>query len=296
MKQFLIVLLLLISSLSLYSQENQKTAAELKKEMAQIRRETNWGDEEESKIADAKIQELSKQLMIIGAQKQAAQNGATGAQDTSKIKEIVEYKMQLWNQMWKIAGSGDESHSDLAAPLRDEITEEYKEDENPTIKNPVWRDSMPDLTINMSMPQVQVIIDQMPVFRGIKRLIIICEQKGTAVDLDQILRNAENYQLTELYILNFGPSVTNLPSQVGNFKGLTILNLLNNNLHQLPSSIAGLSDLKVLYVDFNPVTQLFQVVSPLKKLERLGIAKTEISESEIELLQQALPECNILTQ
>ncbi|MBK7030371.1 MAG: hypothetical protein IPH45_14735, partial [Bacteroidales bacterium] len=104
------------------------------------------------------------------------------------------------------------------------------------------------IAINMSMPHVQVIIDQMPVFRGIKRLIITCEQKGTAVDLDQILHNAENYQLTELYILNFGPSVTSLPSYVGNFKGLTVLNLLNNNLNKLPASIAGLSDLKVLYV------------------------------------------------
>jgi hypothetical protein len=286
------ILLVLFSA----AQQPGKSAADLKKEMGKIMHETNWSDKAAADSANAKINELSKQMMMIGARQQVPESDVNAGKYEEKLKENVEYQMVLWNQMWKIARSGDQSKMDLAEPLRIEIVEEYKEDEDPTIKNPVWRDSMPDLTINMSMPHVQVIIDQMPVFRGIKRLIIICEQKGTAVDLDQILRNAENYQLTELYILNFGPSVTSLPSRVGNFKGLTILNLLNNNLNQLPSSIAGLSDLKVLYVDYNPVTQLLQVVSPLKKLQKLGVAKTEISESEIGLIQQALPECNILTK
>jgi hypothetical protein len=278
------------------AQQPAKSAAELKKEMGKIMHETNWSDKARADSANAKIAELSKQMMMIGARQQVPESEANNDKYEEKLKENVEYQMQLWNQMWKIGRSGDKSKADLAEPLRVEIVEAYKEDEDPTIKNPVWRDSMPDLTINMSLPHIQVIIDQMPVFRGIKRLIITCEQKGAAVDLHQILRNAENYQLTELYILNFGPSVTSLPSQVGDFKGLTVLNLLNNNLNKLPSSISGLSHLKTLYVDMNPVTQLLPIVSPLKNLQKLGIAKTEIPESEIGLIQQALPGCNILTQ
>ncbi|MHC1775398.1 MAG: hypothetical protein AB9834_08305 [Lentimicrobium sp.] len=278
------------------AQQPAKSAAELKKEMGKIMHETNWSDKAQADSANAKIAELSKQMMMIGARQQVPEGEANQGKYEDKLEENVEYQMQLWNQMWKIGKSGDRSKADLAEPLRVEIVEAYKEDEDPTIRNPVWRDSMPDLTINMSLPHIQVIIDQMPVFRGIRRLIITCEQEGTAVDLDQILYNAGNYQLTELYILNFGPSVTSLPLQVGNFKGLTVLNLLNNNLNKLPTSISGLTNLKVLYVDLNPVTQLLPVVSPLKNLEKLGIAKTEISESEIGLIRQTLPGCNILAQ
>jgi len=204
--------------------------------------------------------------------------------------------MQLWNQMWKIAKSGDKSKADLAEPLRVEIVEAYKEDEDPTVKNPDWLEAMPDLTINMSMPHVQVIIEQMPVFRGVNRLIITCEKVGTPVNLDEIIANAKNYPLTELYILNFGSAVTSLPEQVGDFKALTVVNLLNNNLYQLPPSISGLTSLQKLYLDMNPLEHLLTVVSPLKNMTTLGLAKTKVSESEINEIQQVLPECNILLQ
>lgn len=293
-KRVFFFFLFILLGCNVYSQAQQKSAEQLKKEMAEIRRSTDWSDEAASNKAQAKIEELSKQLMLI---RKMQQQQSVGIQvDSAKLKEEVEYKMKLWSQMMKITDQGENGKWDLAKPFREEIVEEYKEDDNPSIKNPVWRDSMPDLTINMSMPYVQVIIDQMPVFRGIKRLIITCEQKGTLVDLDKILHNAANYQLTELYILNFGSTVTELPPTVGNFKKLTILNLFNNNLKEIPSAVSGLSELKVLYIDLNPVEQLFSVVSPLKNLEKLGVAKTAITESEISMIQNALPTCNILTQ
>lgn len=293
-KKVLLFLLIIILGCGVYAQKQQKSAEQLKKEMAEIRRNTDWSNQAEADSAQVKIEALSKQLMMIRKMEQQQASGAKV--DTAKIKEDVDYKMKLWSQMMKITGQGEKGKWDLAKPFREEIVEEYKEDDNPAIKNPEWRDSMPDLTINMSMPYVQVIIDQMPVFRGIKRLIIICEKEGTPVDLDLILRNAADYPLTELYILNFGSTVNSLPSVVGNFKSLTILSLFNNSLKELPSEVSGLSELNVLYVDMNPIEHLLSVVSPLKKLEKLGVAKTEITESEIGMIQNALPKCNILTQ
>lgn len=293
--KYRILFIMLIIGLFVTAQTT-KTAAELKKEMGKIMHETDWSNKAAADSANAKIAVLSKEMMMIGARQQAQQNGENSEQAEEKLKENVEYKMQLWNKMWQIAAQGDPTKFDLAQPLRDEIVEEYKEDENPTIKNPVWRDSMPDLTINMSQPQVQLIIDQMPVFRGIKRLIITCEKPGVPVNLNQILKNAENYPLTELYILNFGSSVNYLPAQVANFHALITLNLFNNNLSEIPESISALKSLKTLYLDINPLSQIYPVVKSLGNLKKLGLAKTRISDAEMEQIQQALPECKILIQ
>ncbi|HOW30548.1 MAG TPA: hypothetical protein PLP88_03210 [Bacteroidales bacterium] len=293
-KKLLMLCLALLLSCGAFSQKQARTPEQIRKEMAAVRENTDWGDEAAANKAQAQIEALAKELMMAG---KAQQQQAAGMQvDSARLKEEVDYKMKLWSQMMKIVDQGENGKWDLAKPFREEIVEEYKEDDNPSIKNQTWRDSMPDLTINMSMPYVQVVIDQMIVFKGIKRLIIICEQKGTPVDLDQILRNAAAYPLSELYILNFGSSVTELPSSIGNFKALTALSLLNNNLKELPYAVTGLSELKVLYIDMNPVEQLLPVVSHLKKLEMLGVAKTEISASEIDMIKQVLPECKILTQ
>ncbi|MBK7214350.1 MAG: leucine-rich repeat domain-containing protein [Bacteroidales bacterium] len=295
MKYFLLLGLVLTFWCS-FAQETAKTAAELKKEIGKIMHDTDWTNQKDADSANVKIAELSKQMMMIGARQQAPQNVGSGEQYEEKIKEDVEYKMQLWNQMWKISKQGEGAKIDLADPLMNEIVEEYKEDDNPTIKNPDWQESMPELTINMSMPYVQVVIDQMPVFKGIIRLVITCEEAGTPVNLEEILMNAKDYPLNELYILNFGSSVSSLPLRVGDFKEITILNLFNNNLDQLPASVSGLTLLKTLYVDLNPLHEILTVVSPLKKLGKLGVAKTGISQSEIEQIQQLLPECNILVQ
>lgn len=295
MKYFLLLGLVLTFWCS-FAQETAKTAAELKKEIGKIMHDTDWTNQKDADSANVKIAELSKQMMMIGARQQAPQNVGSGEQYEEKIKEDVEYKMQLWNQMWKISKQGEGAKIDLADPLMNEIVEEYKEDDNPTIKNPDWQQSMPELTINMSMPYVQVVIDQMPVFKGITRLVITCEEAGTPVNLEEILMNAKDYPLNELYILNFGSSVSSLPLRVGDFKEITILNLFNNNLDQLPASVSGLTLLKTLYVDLNPLHEILTVVSPLKKLGKLGVAKTGISQSEIEQIQQLLPECNILVQ
>lgn len=299
MKKIQILFLFLVICLSGVAQNTGNDAGSIRAQMSAIRKSTNWSDAAAAKAANTKIQELAAKLTqaLRQGKPQTLPPGSEGIkpEEAAKIQqENDDYGNKLWNQMMKIVQEGGKGKWDLAEPLREEIVEEYKEDENPAIKSTEWIQSMPYLLINMSMPHVQVVIDQMPVFRGIKILIITTEEKGKAVNLEDILKNASEYPLEELYINNFGSSVSRIPSVVGNFSALRVLSLYNNNIKQLPSSISKLQKLKTLQADINPINSIIQTVSSLGGLNQLGIAKTEIPETEIARIQQALPNCKIL--
>jgi hypothetical protein len=312
MQRIITVILFFLIVVMVQAQNAGDDPAAIKKQMASIRQNTNWSDPAAAKEANAKIEELSAKLTQAIRNKNAPQQQSTtenkntakgentAGNDTKSDAEkkiemqqkIDDFGNKLWNQMMAIVREG--GAWDMAKPLREEIVEEYKEDENPTVKCKECIQSMPFLLINMSMPHAQVIIDQMPVFKGIKTLIITADTKGTNVNLDEILRNAKGYPLEELYIINFGSSVSGLPSSVGDFSGLTVLNLINNNISGLPASVTKLVNLKTLHTDINPINSLLPIVSSLKNLKQLGVAKTGISETEIGQLHQALPKCKIL--
>jgi Leucine-rich repeat (LRR) protein len=46
----------------------------------------------------------------------------------------------------------------------------------------------------------------------------------------------------------------------------------------------------------NPISKLPESIGKLKNLKTLGIAKTEIGESEKQRIQKILPNCNILVK
>jgi hypothetical protein len=294
MKQFLIVLLLLSLGLSLYSQETQKSAADLKKEMAAIRRATNWGNEEEAKKADAKIQELSKQLIMVNKVQNQQKSGNDA--DTAKIREEVEYQMKIWGQMMKSVDQGVGGDILLGTPLREEIVEAYKDDESPKIKNKEYLEEQTFLCIDMSLPTVQRTIDQMALFKSIKFLLITGGNNGAPVNLNDLLTRAANYPLEKLYIINFRIFVTAIPDKVAVFHNLSVLALFNNNIGQLPGEVGQLTSLKELYLDMNPVATLFPMINSLAKLDTLGIAKTQVPESEVNQIKTLLPNCKIITQ
>jgi Leucine-rich repeat (LRR) protein len=295
MKKLLIVLLLLLASgLSLFSQGNQKSADELKKEMAQIRRSTNWGNEQEAKEADAKIQELSKQLMMVNKLQQQQKSGATV--DSAKIKEEVDYKMQLWGQMMKSVDQGKSGDIFLADPLREEIVEAYKDDESPKNIRPEYLQEMSVLVIDMSVPTVQRIIEQMQNFKSIKTLIITGGDHGAPVDLNDLLMRATAYPLQTLNIINFHQFVSSIPDKLNHFESLTTLGLFNNNISQLPDLSGVGTHLDSLYVDINPISTLYPVIERMPNLKKLGVAKTSISEAEIRRIEQLLPKCQIITR
>ena len=301
MKRLLLIFFFLLN-LVLVAQNTNPEAAQIKKQMAAIRQSTNWGDPAAAKEANAKIEALAAKLTQAlrqnnSAQQQTQTNSETPSETELKSdlqQKMDDYSTMLTNQMLKIAREGNEGKMDLAEPLRKVIVQEYKDDDDPKIKCKEWLQSMPYLLINMSEPQVQVVIDQMALFRGIKTLVITCNNKGTPVDLEKILRNAADYPLEELYIINFGNSVSHLPTGIGNFSKLIMLSVYNNNLSELPSSISKLTNLNSLYADMNPIQSVKPVVSSLIDLKNLGVAKTGIPESEILQIQQSLPKCIIL--
>jgi Leucine-rich repeat (LRR) protein len=152
------------------------------------------------------------------------------------------------------------------------------------------------LLINLSLPQVQVIIDQMPLYRGIKTLIVTTEKPVSNVDLDKILDNAKDYPLEDLYIINFGPTLTTLPPEVSNFPDLKILGIYNNGLTSLPASVSKLTGLSTLQIQDNPISTVLPTVNSLKNLKELGVAMTKISGNEIGQIRKTLPECKITTE
>ncbi|MFZ2285371.1 MAG: hypothetical protein WAV93_00120 [Bacteroidales bacterium] len=278
----------------LIPQGQQKSADQLKAEMAQIRRTTNWSNETESIKAQARIEDLSQQLMMI---RQAEQQQKAGMEvDSAKLKEEVEYRMQLWHQLMEGVSQGESGDILIAKPLRDKIVEAYKNDESPRIVSPGFLEEQTYLCIDLSVPTIQRIIDQMDKFKSIKILLITCTGKLNPVDLEDILGRAGNYPLEQLHIINFKQYVTEIPSSVSNFKSLKVLSLFNNNIGELPECVSQLSSLKKLFIDINPLSSLLPVAVALEHLDTLGIAKTNIPENETEELHTLLPDCKILVQ
>lgn len=295
-----IILIFLLISTSVFSQNTGSESSQIRKQMSEIRKTTDWNNPEEAKKANTQIENLSVKLtQALRKEKQTGPQGndqiVNQADQEALVEvqqEMEEYNNKIWNQMMEIVREGGDW--DLAKPLRDEIIQEYKDDEDPTVKNAEWLETMPYLVINMSLPHIQTIINQMPAYKGIKKLIITCENQGVSVNLYEIFSNASEYPLEELHIIGFGPSVTSLPDKIEDFKQLTTLAVYNNNLRNLPGSISSLTGLQFLYTDLNPLASLISVVSPLKNLDELGIAKTNIPDSEIAKIQQILPDCKIL--
>jgi len=302
MNHIFLLLVFLLTNMILLAQNTNNEAAQIKQQMSAIRKSTNWGDAAAAKEANAKIEALAAKLTQALRQNNSAQQQTQGNKGTSADnragleiqKKIDDYSNKLWSQMMKIAREGNEGKIDLAEPLRKEIVQEYKDDDDPKIKCREWLQSMPFLLINMSEPQVRAVINQMAAFRGIKTLVITCDTKGTPVDLEEIFRNAIGYPLEELYIINFGNSVSQLPSGIGNFPKLNMLSVYNNKLSELPASLSKLKNLSALYADLNPIQSIKPVVGSLSGLKNLGIVKTKIPEAEITQIRQILPKCAIL--
>lgn len=291
MKYFLLIWALLFA-VSAYSQNMD--ASQIKKRMAEIRKTTNWDDPTAAKKANEEIKELSKKLMLSGKNQ-----NPTNESDSLKLeqeKENVDYKMKLWGQIQESAKLGENADILLGKPIREEIIEEFKNDESPKIKNQDYLDEMTLLVIDMSLKTVQRTIDQMDKYKSIKTLVITGGQFGSAVNLDDLLKRAKNYPLEELYIINFNIFVNSLPKQIKQFKDLKLLSVLNNNVKSLPSEVGSLASLKTLYVDINPISTLLPTIGKLKQLEKLGVGKTDISKSEIVQIKQLLPNCEVLLQ
>lgn len=307
LKIILLAVTLLVSDALFCQNTNNAKVTEIRQQMAKIRQSTNWDNPAEAKAANEQIKVLMKQLTEATSASQG-NPGSAGSQnqsgseqsseDADKMRELqmemAKQKVDVYTQIWEAGSAGKSAPVLIAQNVREEIVREFKEDESPEVKSIDWLESMPYLIINASMPGVDLVIDQMTAYKGIKTLIITCDKRGTIVDLNKILSNAKDYPLEELHILNFGSTVSSLPSGIGDFSSLKKLSLLNNNIKKLPQTVSKLTQLEILHADFNPIQTLLQEIGSLKGLTQLGIAKTSLPETEITKIQQALPNCDIL--
>jgi hypothetical protein len=291
MKFLIIVFLILITGAYLLAQKDM-TPQQIKDKMTKIRQSTDWSDPVASKRANEEIKKLSKQLMT-----SRINQNPTNQSDSVRAelqKENIENISKTWNQMMEAAKLGEEGDILLGKPVRNEITEDYKEDQSPKNYNPEFLKQMNLLVIDLSIPTVQRTIDVMQNFKGIEILIITSGNKSTTVNLPDILKRASQYPLKELYIINFGQFVTSIPKEINQFKNLSTLALFNNNIKQLPEMKSFASKLDSLFIDKNPIGSVFPVISSMKNLKKLGIAKTSISDAEINKIEKLLPDCEVI--
>lgn len=285
-------LVFLIFAVESMNAQNQSPEV-LKQQMAKIRQSTNWEDPVAAKRANEQIRELSKKLMMTGNNQNPANHN-----DSIKLeqeKEGVDYKMKLWGQMQESAKQGAGADILLAEPIREEIKEDYRDDEAEGL-NLAMLNECTTLILDFSVPITQTLVSQMELFRSIKTLIIIGVESHVPVDLNNILNKAKKYPLFELYIVGFEANLKKIPENILLFPELNILGLYGNQISVLPDNLLNFNKLKVLQLDYNPITTMQPLKELVRNLEELSIRKTKISQSELAELKQTFPNCKIQTE
>ena len=288
-------LLILLLALGLFAvlRADDKPASDpvqIRKEMARIRRSTNWDDPVERELTNLKIQELAEKLLQ--AQKQAS-GTEPGSASTAAPADEEDPRMKILKSGLASVNASNGADILLATTIRSEIVEAFRDDEDPTVKNPQYGEALDVLVLNLSLPIAPVLIRQMDQFKSIRTLIVTCNSSGAPVNLAEIMGKARGYPLERLYITNFGENVATIPD-LSRFRELKVLALYGNDLHSVPPSVGALTHLQSLYLDINPVASVVGAVRTLPGLAELGISKTAVSLEEREQIHQLLPHCKLL--
>jgi Leucine-rich repeat (LRR) protein len=292
MKFLSLLILLCALSCCVNAQEN---AASIKQQMSAIRKSTNWEDPAAAKKANEQIKELSKKLMMTGNPQGDLPKNLSKTEVEQANKNAVDEKMKTWGQVMKSAEGGETADILLAEPVREEIKEEYRNDEVEGI-NPAILSESTTLILDFSLPVTPFLVSQMEFFKSINTLIIIGVASTLPDDLNSILQKAIKYPLSELYIIGFQEKLKTVPTNITLFPELITLGLFCNQISVLPSGLIQLTKLKELLIDFNPIKTLQPINSLIKNLEVLSLKKTEIPQNEILALNQKFPDCKILTE
>lgn len=283
-----ILLVAFLSAFSLLARSQDPES--IKKQMTQIRQSTNWKDKEAAAKANQEIAKLARQLMMTKAVPKDSVDVPAEGQTT---EEAVDLKLQLWDEIWGSIRQGENADLDLAKPVREIIKKEYEEDSDHSVKSPELLDNVSILVLNMSMPGIEAVISQMPYFKNIHTLVIVCEQP-VPVDLADILEKASGYPLEQLFVFNFRSMVTAIPESIGSFRKLNEISLIGNQIPSLPATVAQLPNLRKLYVSLNPVTGIASSLSQTQKLSEIALHNTYVTEEEKDTLRQMFPGCTII--
>lgn len=156
--------------------------------------------------------------------------------------------------------------------------------------------------MDTSDPQVASWIDELEARRAIVRDSSMVTVAGkqyigdtTALVLDNMgLGNSVMDEVSRLYALdNLSLAANNISdiSSLTQLGGLTTLNLSDNMIIDI-SPLAQLTNLRTLYLDNNPIADL-QPLTQLVNLTTLSIKGISLSETQLERLVNALPNCAI---
>lgn len=284
----------------------QNRTAQIRQEMAKIRQTTNWDNPAEAKKAQEKIKVLMKELMgensknnpqFGGSSPNSSTESDSENKDGQKMQEMTEemnqHKMRVYEQIMEAAAGGEGADILLAEQQRDAIVKAYEQDDDKSIKNADYLSDMTYLYLDLSMPGIDLVIDNMENFQNIKVLIITSKNIPSYTDVAKILRNASKFPLEELYIINLKVFFGNLPSEIYTFKNLKILELFQNNIKSIPNDVSKLSKLETLMIDMNPIQTIDLQVNKLSNLKELGIAKTQILQSEVDAIKKSKPNLKI---
>jgi hypothetical protein len=278
------------------AQQQPMTAEEIRREMTRIRRSTNWEDPRAAEEATNKILELSRQLSQPdrgSAPSQSAGGQPADQGETSPPQEDITPRIDR-GMMWQAILRGSESEVLLATEVREQIVQEYKEEENARSGNAASLEEVEVLIIDFSKPDSAETVANLESYKSVKILVLTGGKAPGPVDLGSIIGRCSGMPLKELHIINFGKHVTSVPESIGRFTGLKALGLFNNGLAGLPSSVPLLRELTKLHADMNPLLTVTREVNSLAKLEELGLMRTKVPESEVKRIQQALPDCEVL--
>ncbi len=279
-----------------------RSAAEIRKEMAAIRRNTAWNNPAAAKAANERIKVLAAELAGVGQPPptEPAPAAGGGAGDTADPNagglDPQKFQFMVGQGIAEAVGRGEHGDALLATAVREKIVQEYKDDLDPQIRNPDVLAEMSTLIIDLSSPAAPAVIATMEKFRGIRTLILTGGESGAPVDLPKILGKASGYPLEALYIINFQRHVTALPPEVGRFKQLRVLGVFNNALAALPPQVGACGQIETLLVDVNPIRTVLPEVGVLPKLTTLGVGQTGISAGEQAAIRRLRPACTILTE
>ena len=287
-----LILLLAIGLVAVLRADDQPLSdpVQIRKEMARIRRSTNWDDPVERELANLKIQELAAKLLK--AQKKPAPSDP-GSASTTASEDDDDPRMKILKSGLDSIKASNGTEILLATEIRKDIVEAFRDDESPTVGTSQYAEELEVLVINLSLPSAPALIREMDQFKSIRTLIVTCNSTGTPVDLEDIMGKARSYPLQRLYITNFHEHVSAVPD-LSQFRELTVLALYGNHFQTVPPSISALPHLQSLFLDANPLASVIEAVKVLPELVELGISKTGVSAEEREQIHRLLPRCKIL--
>jgi hypothetical protein len=272
--------------------------ATIRAEMAKLRRATDWANPDAVKAANARMQQLNRQLEQGRLQREAAAGAARGetapTTATGAALPLVN-QATVMEQVQAGAQATGGPQLLLTEALRQRIAKDHEEERNTTPNNPRYLAEMPLVVIDFSQPAAPLQVQQLALYKAVSTLVLTGGARGAPIDLAAVLAQAQHLPLHTLLIINFRQHLADLPDTLAGFKGLRRVSLINNALTRLPPSLAGLPQLSELHLDLNPLTTVWPTLAPARGLRALGLSQTRVSAAERAHIAAALPACKVLT-